>query len=85
MTDELSKLNGSERGLSLVRAIQNDHIPVEEESQSNWDEIVASNDYARRQHERGDLESILKEIDDSVTEIDVSASIFVTNVEERYP
>jgi hypothetical protein len=85
MTDEPSQLKRSALGSSLVGAIQNDHIPLEEGSQSNLDAIIASNDHSRRQQERGDLESILKEIDNSVAEIDVSASTFATDVEERYP
>ena len=85
MTDEPLQLKRSALGSSLVGAVQNDHIPLEEGSQNNLDAIIASNDHPLRQQERGDLESILKEIDNAVAEIDVSASTFATDVEERYP
>ena len=56
---------------SLVRAIEHDHIPQEQDSESLLENVLLSNDSALRITQRAELSSIIVEIDNAVEELDV--------------
>ena len=55
----------------LVRAIENGHIPLEEDLNSIIETPLLSNDPVARKGQRNTLELTTKEIDDAVKQVDV--------------
>jgi hypothetical protein len=61
----------SELAISLVRAIEHGHIPLEEESQCVLETVLLSTDAAGRKNQRETLNLVSKEIDKALEDIDV--------------
>jgi hypothetical protein len=65
--------NGPQVGVSLVEAIQNNHIPVQDAAEDVLDRVLLSNanNAATRQSQRDLLRSMVKSVDSVVRQIDV--------------
>ena len=58
--------------ISLVKAIENGHIPLQEESETTLERILLSNDPATRKNQREALELMGGEIDHAVQQLNVT-------------
>jgi hypothetical protein len=66
----------SQVAISLVRAIENGHIPLQGNSEGTLERILLSNDpTARKAEQREALELICAEIDHVIQQLDVTSAI----------
>ena len=67
-------------GVSLVEAIQNNHIPVQDAAEDVLDRVLLSNanNAATRQSQRDLLQSMVESIDSVVRQIDVRTLFAMT-------
>ena len=66
----------SQAAISLVRAIENGHIPVQGDSEGTLERVLLSNDpAARKAQQREALELMRGEIDNAIQQLDVTSAI----------
>jgi hypothetical protein len=72
--------NDPQVGVSLVEAIQNNHIPVQDAAEDVLDRVLLSNanNAATRQSQRDLLQSMVESIDSVVRQIDVRTLFAMT-------
>ena len=58
--------------ISLVKAIENGHIPLQEDSEAILERVLLSNDPAARKNQREALEVMSGEIDHAVQQLSVT-------------